>query len=273
MDAHDTIVRYNLVTMSNSSTYKNFSGASYVGIQIRDENYQGDNTNAAIEVYGNIVINRYAGIEFNHSGADEGGFSPFGEVRIYNNTVIDSYLCNYLLGNRWHMVNLGKGYIYNNASILYDRTTSKHATKYGTDYTLSDYWTIDNNAFWTTGGSPTVDSDWQTNYVVADPKILGEAVPVDWDGQSGATYFSDIDFDKHLYLGSDSGLIDTGKDLGIGYDANFLTSGTDFGGLPTAEIFPTLEQSHDGTWDIGAIIFSKSDVFIKPPGPLKVKTK
>jgi len=46
-----------------------------------------------------------------------------------------------------------------------------------------------------------------------DPKLLGEAEGVDWDGQTGSTYFSDIIFDEHLYLSADSGLINAGKDL------------------------------------------------------------
>ena len=49
--------------------------------------------------------------------------------------------------------------IYNNASIFYDQTGATHVEDDAVQYPSG--WTIDNNAFWTTGGSPIVDSNWR----------------------------------------------------------------------------------------------------------------
>jgi len=247
-DAEDAIVRYNFIIQSSSATYKNHPGSSYQGIVYQDENSRaGDNSNATIKIYGNIIINRKAGIKL-YNG-DE-----LGEIRIFNNTIIDSESGNLVVDD---VDEFNAAYIYNNSSILYDKTSENHTVDYS-GLLPHDNWTIDNNHFWTTGGSPTVDADWQTNYVTTDPKLLGEAVPVDWDGQSGATYFSDIDFDTHLYLASDSGLIDTGKTL-ESYNTLFLTNGTDFGDLPTTETFTSVHQADHpqstNAWDIGAVIY------------------
>ena len=160
-------------------------------------------------------------------------------------------------------------FFYNNSSILYDRTGAIHAADWEDATDLSTYWTIDNNQFWTTGGSPSVDSDWQTNYVTTDPKLAGEeqGSPVDWDGQSGATYYKDITF-ANVIPNRNSGSIDTGKTLP--YENTYLSNGSDFIGLPTTVNFVTMQQSHDGKWDIGAIIYSESKAILKPPVDLKV---
>jgi len=65
-------------------------------------------------------------------------------VRIFNNTVIDSQSNNFCI-NSYAAVEILAGYIYNNASILYDETGDKHVEDYGAD--MSN-WTIDNNSFW-----------------------------------------------------------------------------------------------------------------------------
>ena len=269
-DAHDSVVRYNLVTMSSSPAYKGLTGSSYKGINVRDEHPNGDNSNATIQVYGNIVINRMFGILFE----EKWGTSAFGEVRIFNNTVIDSEKGNLIIGHGYDMVAAGKGFFYNNLSILYDRTSATHAAFWDNDYPtdLSTYWKIDNNQFWTKGGSPYVDRNWQTNYVRTDPKLAGEeqGSPVDWDGQSGATYYKDITF-AHVYPNADSGLVNTGKI--ISFEDTFLSNGSDFSVLPTTPTIVTKQQSHDGKWDIGAIIFSESTeskAIIKSPVGLDV---
>jgi len=277
-DLTDIIIRYNLVTMSDWSTHE-YDSQAYQGcdgIAVLDERVGGENSGATAEIYGNVVINRQKGIFFNESTALKGGPDPilttYNAVRIYNNTVIDSHSYNYVLSQFHYAVGAGNGFFHNNTSILYDRTSSAHAEDWTNPADLATYWTINNNAFWTTGGSPKVDVDWQTNYVIADPKLAGEEKdsPVDWDGQSGATYYKDITF-AHVTPNSDSGLIDTGKI--IPYEDTYLSNGSDFSVLPTTVTFVAKQQSHDGKWDIGAIIFSDSEAILKPPFRLNIKIK
>ena len=196
-DPTDTIIRYNLVTHEDwsISVYDDniINGSEHIapnGIAVYDELAGGSNAGATVEVYGNIVINRYFGIWFD----DVGDRSPWGSVKIYNNTVIDSHKTNYVIGDDYDVVAAGQGFIYNNASILYDRTGASHAADWGDPSGLSNYWQITDNAFWTTGGNPIVDPDWRKNYVTNDPKLAGEEdrLSVDWDGQSGMTYYKDI---------------------------------------------------------------------------------
>lgn len=253
-DATDTVVRYNFITMSNSAVYRAHQFGHH-GIGIVDEGGAGeggDNTNATAEVYGNIVINRRYGIyvsDYVNVPQD-----PWGAIKIFNNTVIDSDAINYYIHD-YKAVLSGNGFIYNNSSILYDRPGSTHVLDQDNPIDLSTYWTIDNNHYWTIGGSPTVDSDWQTNMVTTDPKLPGEDVHgINWIGQSGATYYKDIDFDTHLYPPADSGLVGTGKTLGVGFENTFLTLGTDFGDLPDTQTFNLLDQP--ANWDIGAIVRS-----------------
>jgi hypothetical protein len=273
-DAKTTIVRYNLVTMSDwsPSVYDNMhgGGSSPTGIRVFDEHVGGDNSEADIEIYGNVVVNRSMGI-WAFSSIDKG--NPYGSVKIYNNTVIDSHICNIYVGNGDEFSAM---YIYNNSSILYNQTTSTHVFDQG-DFLPHANWKISHNAFWTTGGSPKVDADWQTNYVNSDPKLPGEdVVGIVWDGQSGATYFSDIDFNSHLYPLSGSGLINTGKTLGAGYETNFLTYGTDFSKLPDMPTFKRASQSDVPNWSVGAIVYIGDTPYIggtpiSPPADLEIK--
>ena len=266
-DSTNTTIRYNFVIQSSSDIYKNHPGASYHGIVVADERAGGSNSSVTVEVYGNIVINRYVGIMFNNY---DDNTSPWASVRIFNNTIIDSF--------SWNMyVNHGElataGYCYNNASILYDRTGDKHAKdQYGSDISS---WTIENNHFWTTGGSPTVDVDWDTNYVTTDPKLAGEeqGSPMDWDGQSGAEYYKNITF-ADVTPKSGSSLINTGKN--ILFEDTYLSNGSDFSVLPNTFTFVKKQQLHDGKWDIGAIIFSESTeskAILKSPVGLDVGEK
>lgn len=241
-DASDAIIRYNYVISSNSAVYRTWA---FNGIGVVDEVVGGSNANADIEIYGNIVINRYYGIYAKNS-IDSG--NPFKSIKIYNNLVIDCSDGNYIVSQPEEFT---EGHIYNNTSILYDRTGAIHGGHAATFPHVN--WTIENNHFWTTGGSPTVDDGWTTNYVTTDPKLPGEDVHgIDWDGQSGATYYKDIDFDTHLYPPADSPLVGSGKTLGAGYDDSFLTKGTDFGDLPDTETFVLADQPTN--WDIGAIV-------------------
>lgn len=251
--AEDIIFRYNLVVMSGSSDYQppypipsiHDGRAAHNGIGVVDENMGGDNTSADIEIYGNIVINRKYGI-YVKNPADPG--NPIKSIKIYNNLVIDCSSGNYIISQPEEVTN---GYIYNNSSILYDRTEAIHGG-YGSRLPHAN-WTIDNNHFWTTGGSPTVDDGWDDNYVITDPKLPGEP-SVDWDGQTGPTYFSDIDFNTHLYPSVDSALVGAGKTLDDGFDNKLLTKGTKWSDSPG--ITAQLAEQSVGDWDIGASKYS-----------------
>lgn len=271
IDTRDTVMRYNFVIMSGSSDYRypypipsihNGRAGSH-GIGLIDErvNEPGSNANADIEIYGNIVINTYYGIYAkNHNVATNGAFKS---IKIYNNLVIDCSLSNYYVS---FPEGFDAGYVYNNSSILYDRTTSNH-----TNNNLDAGWGVDNNHFWTTGGSPVVGAGWQGNYVITDPKLPGEPA-IDWDGQSGATYYKDIDFNTHLYTPADSPLVDSSKTLGAGYNTAFLTYGTDFGTLPDKATFKTASQADHGDWDIGAICNTSGATPLESPKGLKAIT-
>ena len=199
-----------------------------------------------MQIYGNVIINNKIGIwVFNSQGTEE---DKFGPVKIYNNTIIDSHVANFRAYNFSQFTDMK---IYNNASILYDQTGANHVQDGSGSYPAG--WTIDNNAFWTTGGSPTVRSNWRKNYVTSDPKLPGEEVyHIDWDGQTGATYWKNITINKHLFPPSNSSLFNSGKTLS-GYNATILTYGSDFTKLPDTATFVTATQPNAGNWDIGAI--------------------
>ena len=265
-DAYDTVVRYNFVIMSNSNDYRGMSGSAHQGINYFDENSTaGDNSNATVQIYGNIVINRRTGIKlYNGEG--------LGEIRVFNNTIIDSEIGNIVVNQPSEFE---AGYIYNNTSILYDRTGATHVADDAGQLPHAN-WTIENNHFWTTGGydctTDLEDAGFDDYCKDGDPKLYGEekGSPVNWDGQSGATYFSDITFaDVTPYSGS--GLIDTGKT--IPYEDTFLSNESDFAVLPTTVNFVTEQQSHDSKWDVGAIIFSNSEAGLKPPVGLQIRIK
>ena len=265
-DATSSTVRYNLVIMSDiaSSDYDDSGYTAHDGIGIIDEVSGGSNSSATVEVYGNIVINRNKGIFF----TDAANASPWGGIRIYNNTIIDSASDNLVIGIPYNVVLPGQGFIYNNLSIMYEGGGGNHASDWNNPEALSTYWTIDNNHYWTTGGSPTVDADWQTNYIVTDPKLEGEETSaVDWDGQSGATYFKDITF-ANCVPESDGGGIGNGKDLGGTYQSTLLSTGSDFSVLPGTQTFYLSDQDLLG-WIIGAALPGFS---ISAPTPTSLQT-
>jgi len=256
-DAETTIVRYNFITMADWSThsYDSLPGGDDSGIRVFDEDVGGTNANADISIYGNIVINRIYGFRMYATNEGEGAF---GLVKVYNNTFIDSHNANirvadYIGGTPSISTMCTDFRFYNNASILYDQT----GASYISDNIGSGGFgaaTIDNNAYWTTGGNPTVDSNWRTNYITTDPKLPGEP-SIDWDGQSGPTYFSDIDFDTHLYQPIDSALVNAGKTLDAGFDNKLLTKGTKWSDSPG--ITAQLAEQSVGDWDIGASKYSE----------------
>jgi len=272
-DSLTTTVRYNFLIFSDpsSSVYDDKLGVS-TGIRVFDEDDGGTNANAVISIYGNIVIGRNYGIRVYTDDVDH---DAFGTVRIYNNIIIDSYTDNIRFSDS-ASPNNGENladalYFYNNASILYDRVGSGHATD---NFLPNAGFIIDNNAFWTTGGSPNVDSDWRTNYVTGDPKLYGEekGSPVDWDGQTGPTYYSNIEF-SDICPDTDSALIGAGKTLGSGYENMFLTTGTDFSALPyTTTIQRTSQSVESNLMTIGAIV-PGGGTPINPPMNLTISPK
>ena len=253
-DSRNTTIRYNLVTQSSSKDYKNHPGSGYSGIVIAHEQTGGSDLNATINVYGNTVINRYGGLMYTDYNPTP---SQWGRVNIFNNLVIDCDFANMIIAKPY-TVSPGNGHWYNNVSILYDRPDSVHAAGWGDLANLSDYWTIDNNLFWTRGGSPVVDASWRKNAIIADPKLIGGNV-IDWTGQSGPTYFKDIKF-SDLYPMADSPLIGSGKPLDESFDNIYLTQGTDFSTLPNVPKFSLAMQTEVGNWDLGAIISSGLDL-------------
>ena len=89
-----------------------------VGTRVFDEFVgKGNNLNCDIQIYGNIIINNNVGIWiFNNQGTKA---DKFGSVKIYNNLIIDSHEANIRAFDHWQFTDMK---IYNNASILYDRT-------------------------------------------------------------------------------------------------------------------------------------------------------
>ncbi|MCK5510096.1 right-handed parallel beta-helix repeat-containing protein, partial [Candidatus Parcubacteria bacterium] len=241
-DAKTSIVRYNFVTMSDwgSSIYDSFSGSSHIGIRAFDEHPGGDNSNADIQIYGNVVVNRKYGIQLG-SPIDPG--NPYGSVKVYNNTMIDCE-ANWCFSQPEEFSNV---YIYNNSSIHYDRTGG-HAINWDIVEGYSG-WTFDYNHFYPVDGSNSVLAIFNSNQITTDPKLSGEPT-IDWDGQSGPTYYKDIKF-SDVYPLAGSALIGAGKTLGTDFSKIFLTKGTDFSTLPDAINF-TLSSQTDGSWDIGA---------------------
>jgi hypothetical protein len=152
---------------------------------------------------------------------------------------------------------------------LYDRTGATHVVDIAGQLPHPN-WTIENNHFWTTGGyeckTDLEDAGFDDYCKDSDPKLKGEvkAPPIDWDGQSGATYYKNIKFEDVMPV-HDSGLINSGKK--VPYDDTFLCKGSDFSKLPTEVSIVEEQQSHDDKWDIGAIIFSD---ILNPPNGLRI---
>ncbi|MCK5292845.1 MAG: right-handed parallel beta-helix repeat-containing protein, partial [Thermoplasmata archaeon] len=246
-DAKTTIVRYNIVTMSDwdSNIYDSLNGSSPIGIRVFDEHIGGDNSNADIQIYGNIIINAKYGIKLG-SPVDRG--NPYGFVKIYNNTMIDCE-ANWCFSQPEEFSNV---YIYNNSSIHYNKACA-HIINWDISEGYNG-WNISHNHFYPVDNINTVLPIFTNNYLTMNPKLIGGDI-VDWTGQSGPTYFKDIKF-SDLYPMADSPLIGSGKPLGIGFDNIFLTKGSDFSTLPNVPKFILAMQPEVGNWDIGAIITS-----------------
>ena len=243
-DYKQNIIRYNLIIGSDwtLSDYDNIKGvvSSPVGWRMFDEQEGGSNRNCDVQFYGNIIINRSYGVWlFNKLD------SPFGSIKIYNNTIIDCYKRNIYVNNPDQFLDVK---FYNNASFLYDRSNGVHAKDYN-NFLPYPGWDIDNNFFWTSNGTTVVGNAWKRNAVIKDPKLPGNR----WTRQSGANYYYGISI-ADIYPPSDSAVISTGKNLGSGYNTSLLTYGTNFSTLPDKAIFQMKNNSINSKWTIGAII-------------------
>ena len=240
-DATEVTVRYNMITHSDwgISIYDNMPGSGPAGIRVGDEKEGGRNINGDVKIYGNIIINRNNGIEIYELVGDTNDAQPWGPIKVYNNTIIDSHASNFKVSSTHKVFPDVK--IYNNASILYDQKNARHVVD-----ALPDRvgWEIENNAFWTKGGSPNVINGWRNKYVVLDPKLPVRA----WTKQSGTHYYYGISF-ADIYPPTDSSFVGSGKQLENSYNKNLLTNGSDFSALPQKANFQLKTNSNT----IGAI--------------------
>jgi hypothetical protein len=249
--------------MSDSSDYKKLSGSSYDGIVVFDESDSpdGDNSNGLVEVYGNVVINRDIGIKaFNGDG--------LAEVRIYNNTVIDSEGANYSIENADEFLS---GYLYNNLSYMEDRNNATHA-RWNSGSARN--WIVSNNHFYG-GGVADCDNDyqvasnWTSNCVNGDPKLPGG----DWTNRSGTNYYKSIKFSD--VIPSEPSLFSAGKKLENSHSSIVLTYGTDFNTLPEIGTFNRTSLINSNDIAIGAIGMGDSylnqTTGLNPPTGLKIQ--
>ena len=125
-DATAVTARYNLVTMADWGThvYDQHKNGGSVGIRVADEKNGGENIHADVKIYGNLIINRLHGIQIVELFGDTNDAKPWGPIRVFNNTIIDSHKNNFMVANTNNVFPDVK--IYNNASILYDRKDARH---------------------------------------------------------------------------------------------------------------------------------------------------
>ena len=109
----DVTARYNLIIMEDWSqhTYDTHSGGVKAGIRLYDENGGGDNSDAVIEIYGNIIINQNRALRIwcvdNPPSSECNTFGDgLGSIKIHNNIFIDSHLGNIYIDNEEYYQNL-----------------------------------------------------------------------------------------------------------------------------------------------------------------------
>lgn len=185
-DFYDSVVRYNYTIQSSSTDFLVDSG-SPDSVRIGDEDPGGDNTSGSFEVYGNVFINSKYGVRFWEIYSP---FSddPFQSVQVYNNVTIDPSGWGFWVADPEIVDDCD---YYNNSSIIIDNQSAVHANTDSSSDLPHANWSITGNHFWTEGGSPSVPSAWQTGMDTSDPDLAGQST-VDWDGQSGPTYYKDI---------------------------------------------------------------------------------
>ena len=232
-------IRYNLVWYDSDGT---FNGSSQLGVRLDDENEAGDNTSAIISIYGNVVVGEsYSGIDLRNNPLDGTGYSNWGNVYIYGNTLIDN--------NRNMVVAYNDRYdnvvIKNNTSIIHSDAESACVHIADWSNTSWENWTWGANHWYgdTDPGTPYTDN----GEFGTDPK-LGKT-----SGWRSITSIPSLD---DFTPQDESALIDnsnTDSTIGAEYD-DYITTG-EFSDLPDTESLTTGSQGDYGSdWDFGAII-------------------
>ena len=243
--AHDydtltAVVAYNLILGSSAGTY-----GRATAIRVYDEAAGGDNSAADISVYGNIIINRNYGLRA-YCSAD---CDPYGSVKFYNNTVIDSLTESFRIKDVAAFPTLA---FYNNISVFYDNASDNIPHRL-TDSDDTSGWSISNNLYYATSGTHTIDDDFQNNYVTTDPTLPGNAA-LDFGALASVAYAAGVvsipvDYTTQLYPV-------TGDTIQGGYDhafeQTFLTTGTDFENVLNGSSAFTEAEQHLTLQDIGS---------------------
>jgi hypothetical protein len=242
------IVRYNICLEKSGGKYP-----GHTEIRIDDEKSVGDNTNTEIEVYGNIVVGGYAGISIRNNPTDGKEWSPFGLVKIYNNTLIDNKY-NMLTKFNERFKNV---VIKNNALIINSdaESTSNHLVAWSVGNWQNWNWGPN---FYSGGNLPNLPF-YNVNVDEAKKDSLLKKTK-DW---KNITSLNDFSFSDLCPI-EGSPLVDNPKAHSIsknsGYQNNFLTSGTEYKNLPASfKILKANQEEQGKYWDFGAIIFNYGD--------------
>jgi hypothetical protein len=249
------VVRYNFIWEKSSGEF-----AGHSEIRIDDERGLGDNTNTEIEVYGNIVVGGYAGISIRNNPTDGKGWSPFGSIKVYNNSFIDN---KYNILTK-HNERFNHVEIKNNAFIINSDVESS--------CTNSLNWSSGSWANWSWGPNLFVGKSLPNSPIFrfnvdasSDTSVLTKESG--WRKLTSLNNFSFSDF----YPRQDSLIIDnpTAERLSSdkGYQIDFLTNGTIFEKLPVSSKILKVNQEKQGRyWDFGAVVFNHGkDVSLSSP--------
>jgi hypothetical protein len=244
-EKQSTVIRYNLLWRNPSTQYS--KGNS---IRIQDERVAGNNTDTVIEIYGNIVIGAWAGIELRNDPSDGNASSRIGRVLIYNNTLIDNDRNIVGVNSDW----FNKVIVRNNASIISSdsQSTAVHTSNWGTG--VWDNWDISNNYYY--GKNTTQESVLPASF--RGNNVFGTEYPLQktsgWRRLEGNPSFSD------MYPRAGSELNDRVEATVISGYSQYLTTGTDWSAMPGTPTFVRVNQSdYSKNWDFGAIIFSSNE--------------
>ena len=174
------VIRYNVI-WRDASLNEPYDGL----IKIADEVSSGDNTQTTVEVYGNIVAGGFAGIMIANSpiGTPD-NYSPFGSIKVYDNTFIDN-IHNYLTlyNDRFNSV-----VIKNNVSIIHGdvQNNCSHAVAWSPG--SWNNWTWGPNSFYGASlpGSPFYNSSVDKTGTPDLPKSSG------WRNLTSMPSYSDL---------------------------------------------------------------------------------
>jgi hypothetical protein len=237
------IIRYNMVYGTSNAKFfsdsKNGRLWCSSGIAIDEEKYHIDSGFGA-EIYGNIIIGRYAGLRVRNETKTIGK-----EAHVYNNTFIDNaYNIMVSAPEYWDIA------FKNNLSIVYDTKYSRHVACYGDSSRLNigpNHWS-----------SEPEDKRWYNSSrdEVSDPRLSKT------NGWTSLTGISSFSF-SNLIPSINSTAYNNSKAIKLGntngYQPKFLTTGTNFVKLPNNPTFKLISQNDSGKyWDFGAIVVNGS---------------